>query len=307
LINQGTVFQPVNKSIITGLTMSLSFICERTFQVNGLTLTAKEWGSPGYTPVIALHGWLDNAASFDVMLPFMSDMHVIALDCAGHGGSSFRSADSGYNIWQDIAEVLAVADQLGWDRFALLGHSRGAIIASLIAGTFPDRITHAALIDGYLPGLADANGSAKQMAKSVYENKRFGASAPSFFADYDRAVQARVNGFIPLKEGAASVLAERGVRQHEKGFYWHTDQRLKAASQIKLTRDHMKDFYTSVTAPVILIQAEDSGFTPDALQHETFSWLVNFRLLKMPGSHHLHMEEQAQQVADEVQQFILPA
>ena len=121
--------------------MSLSFICERTFDVNGLTFTAKEWGSPGYKPVIALHGWLDNAASFDLMLPFLSDMHVIALDCAGHGGSSFRSADSGYNIWQDIAEVLGVADQMGWDQFALLGHSRGAIISTLIAGAFPDRIS----------------------------------------------------------------------------------------------------------------------------------------------------------------------
>tara|TARA_B110000503_G_scaffold104576_1_gene155971 strand:+ start:65 stop:928 length:864 start_codon:yes stop_codon:yes gene_type:complete len=287
--------------------MSLSFISERTFDVNGLTFTAKEWGSPGYTPVIALHGWLDNAASFDLMLPFMSDMHVIALDCAGHGGSSFRSADSGYNIWQDIAEVLGVADQMGWDRFALLGHSRGAIISTLIAGAFPARISHAALIDGYLPGLADAKGTAIQLAKSVYEAKRFSASTPSFFPDFDRAVQARVNGFISLSEGAATVLAQRGVREHERGFYWHTDQRLKAASQLKLTRDHMKDFFTSITAPVMLIQAEDSGFKPDAQQDETFAWVTNLRLLKMPGSHHLHMEEQAQQVAEEVQKFILPA
>ena len=223
--------------------MSLSFISERTFDVNGLTFTAKEWGSPGYTPVIALHGWLDNAASFDLMLPFLSDMHVIAVDCAGHGGSSFRSADSGYNIWQDIAEILGVADQMGWEQFALLGHSRGAIISTLIAGAFPTRISHAALIDGYMPGLADAKGTAIQMAKSVYEAKRFGAASPSFFPDFDRAVQARVNGFIPLKEGAATVLAQRGVRQHERGFYWHTDQRLKAASQIKLTREHMQDFF----------------------------------------------------------------
>ena len=286
--------------------MSLGFICERSFEVNGLTLSAKEWGSPGYTPVIALHGWLDNAASFDLMLPHLSHMHVIALDCAGHGNSGWRSADSGYNIWQDIAEVLAVADQLGWSRFALLGHSRGAIIASLIAGTFPDRITHAALIDGYLPGLADATGTAQQMAKSVYENKRFGASAPSFFPTHDAAVQARVSGFIALKPDAAAVLAARGVREHERGFYWHTDQRLKAASQIKLTRDHMKDFFTSISAQVMLIQAEDSGFTPDPLQDETFSWITSFRLLKMPGSHHLHMEEQAQEVAEQVQKFILP-
>jgi pimeloyl-ACP methyl ester carboxylesterase len=57
---------------------------------------------------------------------------------------------------------------------------------------------------------------------------------------------------------------------------------------------------------VMLIQAEDSGFKPDAQQDETFSWITNFRLLKMPGSHHLHMEEQAEQVAEEVQKFILP-
>jgi pimeloyl-ACP methyl ester carboxylesterase len=233
-------------------------------------------------------------------------MHVIAVDCAGHGGSSFRSADSGYNIWQDIAEILGVADQMGWEQFALLGHSRGAIISTLIAGAFPTRISHAALIDGYMPGLADAKGTAIQMAKSVYEAKRFGAASPSFFPDFDRAVQARVNGFIPLKEGAATVLAQRGVRQHERGFYWHTDQRLKAASQIKLTREHMQDFFSSVTAPVMLIQAEDSGFKPDAQQDEAFSWITNFRLLKMPGSHHLHMEEQAEQVAEEVQKFILP-
>ena len=88
--------------------MSLGFISERTFNVNGLNFAAKEWGTPGATPVIALHGWLDNAASFDVMLPHMDNFHVIAIDCAGHGNSSFRSADSSYNIWQDIPEVMGI-------------------------------------------------------------------------------------------------------------------------------------------------------------------------------------------------------
>ena len=67
--------------------MSLEFIRERSFQVNDLTLASKEWGRSGYLPVIALHGWLDNAASFDRMLPFMENLHVIALDLAGHGRS----------------------------------------------------------------------------------------------------------------------------------------------------------------------------------------------------------------------------
>ena len=287
--------------------MSLEFISERTFNVNGLNFAAKEWGTPGATPVIALHGWLDNAASFDVMLPYMDNLHVIALDCAGHGNSSFRSADSSYNIWQDIAEVMAVADQLGWQRFALLGHSRGAIISSLVAGTFPERISHVALIDGHLPSLADAQGSAVQLAKSLSEHRRYTASTPSFFHSFDRAVQARVNGFVPLQESAATLLAQRGVREESRGFYWHNDQRLKAASELKLTRDHLKDFHSAITAQVILIQAEGSPFyTSSPENDESFSWVSSLHLLTMPGSHHLHMEDQAQQVAEQIQGFLQP-
>ena len=287
--------------------MSLDFTRERTFQVQGLTIAAKEWGKPGDTPVIALHGWLDNAASFDAMLPHMQGLHVIALDCAGHGKSSFRSADAGYNIWQDIAEVMEVADQLGWQQFALLGHSRGAIISSLIAGTFPERITHAALIDGHIPGLGEVRGSAQQMAKSVIENRRYAESPPSFFDSFEAAVDARANGFAQLQPSAASLLAERGVRQEERGFYWHNDQRLKAASQVKLTSGHVEDFHSAISASVLLILAEDSPFTGGSDSQESLSWIRNFQLVSLPGSHHLHMEEQAPQVAEQVQLFFQQA
>ncbi|MGB0448997.1 MAG: alpha/beta fold hydrolase [Porticoccaceae bacterium] len=283
--------------------MSLGFISERTFAVNGLNFAAKEWGTPGAMPVIALHGWLDNAASFDAMLPHMENLHVIALDCAGHGNSSFRSADAGYNIWQDIGEVMAIANQLGWQRFALLGHSRGAIISSLIAGTFPDRISRVALIDGHIPSLAEAQGTALQLAQSLSEHRRYSEASPSFFHSFERAVQARVNGFAPLQESAATLLAERGVREESRGFYWHNDQRLKAASEIKLTREHLKDFHGAITAQVLLIQAEDSPFSSGSTDDESFSWVASLELLTMPGSHHLHMEDQAQQVAEKVQSF----
>ena len=288
--------------------MSLGFISEKTFNVNGLNFAAKEWGTPGATPVIALHGWLDNAASFDVMLPHMDNLHVIAIDCAGHGNSSFRSADSSYNIWQDIPEVMGIADQLGWDRFALLGHSRGAIISSLIAGTFPQRISHVALIDGYMPSLSDAQGSAVQLAKSLHEHQRYAQATPSFFHSFDRAVQARVNGFAPLQESAATLLAERGVREEPRGFYWHNDQRLKASSEVKMTREHLKDFHSAISAQVMLIQAEGSpfytGLNNSSGNDEAFTWVSSLQLLSMPGSHHLHMEDQAPQVAEKVQSFL---
>ena len=120
--------------------MTTEFLRERTFEVNGLQIACKEWGRPGFTPIIALHGWLDNAASFDHLIPLMNNVHVIALDMMGHGKSSHRSADSFYEPWIDVGDVISVADQMLWDKFTLLGHSRGAIISAFIAGTFPERI-----------------------------------------------------------------------------------------------------------------------------------------------------------------------
>lgn len=284
--------------------MPIEFVRERTFEVNGLTLTAKEWGRSGSIPVIALHGWLDNAASFDRMLPFMENLHVVALDLAGHGRSSHRSVDSSYDIWIDIAEVVSVADQMGWERFALLGHSRGAIISGLIAGTFPERITHTVLIDGYLPMPQAANETAKQVAKAIRENRRFAATSPTFFDDFERAVYARVRGFVPLEVEAAELLANRGVAESERGYYWANDQRLKAASYVKFSQDNLKSFLTEILSPVLLIQAENSAFSPDRQQSDLFDWIPQMQITKMPGSHHLHLEGAAEQVAARVQNFI---
>ena len=86
--------------------MPIEFVQHRTFESNGVQLAAKEWGTPEGKPVIALHGWLDNANSFDKMLPFLEGMHVIAVDMAGHSQSGFRSADSGYDIWHDVSSLM---------------------------------------------------------------------------------------------------------------------------------------------------------------------------------------------------------
>lgn len=284
--------------------MPIEFIRERSFENKGLNFAAKEWGRSGYPPVIALHGWLDNANTFDRMLPHMENLHVIALDLAGHGRSDFRSQDSGYDIWHDIADVMAVADQMGWETFGLIGHSRGAIISCLVAGTYPGRVTQAALIDGFIPLPEEAHNTAKQLARAIHENKRFGNASPTGFNDYDRAILARVNGFVKLEHDAAAILAERGVIESEGLFYWRNDQRLKAASMIKLSKDHLESFLTAIRARVMMIQAEGSAFSPDKHHAEAFDWLPHMEIVKMPGSHHLHLEEGAEAVAEKVQAFL---
>jgi pimeloyl-ACP methyl ester carboxylesterase len=284
--------------------MSIKFVKERLFKANGIQLAAKEWGDPSGMPVIALHGWLDNANSFDQMLPYLTDMHVIAIDMAGHSQSSDRSEDSGYDIWQDIGDVLAVSEQMNWDRFALLGHSRGAIVSALVAGTFPKLVSHCILIDSYFPIPNKPANAAGQLAKAITDRKRFQTIKPSAFNSFDDAVKARVNGFVPLQKQAATILAERGVVEVDGKFSWRNDQRLKSSSMLTFTKEQCESFFTAIKCPIMLIQAE-SGLLQGPIQPQLKQWVPHIEVLSMAGSHHLHLEDQAQQVAEKTQQLFM--
>ena len=113
---------------------------ERKFELPAYSLAAEVWGSPGDRPILASHGWLDNAGSFELLAPLLPGCEIVALDLAGHGSSGSRSVDSAYNLWQDVGDLLDVADELAWPRCTLLGHSRGAGISMLFAATFPERV-----------------------------------------------------------------------------------------------------------------------------------------------------------------------
>ena len=97
----------------------------------------------------------------------------VALDLAGHGKSGSRSADSAYNLWQDAGDLLDVADMLGWQRFTLLGHSRGAGISMLFAGAFPERVDKLVLLEGGLPLTAEASEAPAGLAQALREAREW--------------------------------------------------------------------------------------------------------------------------------------
>jgi pimeloyl-ACP methyl ester carboxylesterase len=87
-------------------------------------------------PIICLHGWLDNAASFDLLLPQIinrmrsggSERHVvaIAIDLAGHGLSSHLTVRSEYSPAAYVRDLYSVLNHLGasWQKeLILIGHS----------------------------------------------------------------------------------------------------------------------------------------------------------------------------------------
>lgn len=269
------------------------------FTVNGRSFAAQAWGDPSATPVLAIHGWLDNSASFYRLAPLLSEAYVVAIDTAGHGLSDYRGGGEPYNIWQDVDEIFAIADALGWQRFALLGHSRGAILSTLSAGTFPERITHLMLLDGFVPPPVEAGDAPKQLARSIADTR--GLARAKVYRQLDRMIEARMRGFWPLSREAATALIERGVIEVEGGYCWRADPALHSASSLKLTAEHIKAFVDRISAPIELLLAS-SGLVERHTGQASALQGVEAKVIE--GTHHFHMEEQASEIAGILNGFL---
>ena len=97
----------------------------------------------GHGPVraVAIHGWFYDWRVFEPMLPAL-DPEVFSLafmDCRGYGAS--RMLRGPYDLDTVAADALELASGLGWEHFALIGHSMGGKAALLAAASEPHRVT----------------------------------------------------------------------------------------------------------------------------------------------------------------------
>ncbi|MFT6429449.1 MAG: pimeloyl-ACP methyl ester carboxylesterase [Halopseudomonas sp.] len=270
---------------------------EVRFSLPSLEVAAKVWGDPDGLPVIGLHGWLDNAATFDRLAPHLSGIYLVALDLPGHGLSGHMPA-AGYSLWQQAATVLQVAESLGWKRFALLGHSMGAIISGILAGSLPDRIMGACLIDGLLPFTSKAEEAPKQMARFFDASLALVDKRKPVYDTVEKAIQARAQGgSTALSHAAASLLVERGLMPEHGGWTWRTDPQLMLPSPMRLTSEHAVAFVEAITSPVCLVLANQGVMHEHPQVVERIDRFSHITRHDLDGGHHLHLEEQAEEVA----------
>ncbi|VUD56627.1 Tropinesterase [Thalassocella blandensis] len=271
--------------------------CE--FDLGPIKLAGKRWGNPNGIPVIALHGWLDNCASFDFLAPLLPKLDLLTLDLAGQGKSGHRQGFGAYNIWQDVAEVMALANQLDWKKFGIIGHSRGAMISTLIAGTFPERVTHLATIESFIPQVVAADQAAVQLASAVESILTFQGRPKNTYETFANAVEAREKGLLRLCHEDALVLAKRGVEQNAQGrFFWNYDVKLNAPSEVKFTLEQVRSFVDRIKIPVAVVIAEQ-GLVGD-FEHvvNMLDETENVTTYHLPGEHHLHMSHQCESIAE---------
>lgn len=277
----------------------------------GLFLAARLYGnaeSPAADAprFVFLHGWMDNCASFERLIPALQaglppSSQLLAVDLIGHGQSS--ALPGGFYTLPTHAALLAEALTVlggGWEEGVFfVCHSMGGAVGILCGGAWPERCRGLILLDSAGPITRSPSEAPDHMSKFAGFKAALAARpGGSAYASIDGAVQARLltvatyPGNQTLSMEAARSLVERMVVQGEDGKWrWTFDSVIKGPSILGLTEEAVLEFCTRIGTciPVLLVRAEKGWPYPEESMAQRVK-AMGAAVVRVPGGHHAHLD-----------------
>ena len=255
-------------------------------------LAALAFGPRDAPPVLALHGWLDNAASFQSLAAALPDVRLVAVDLPGHGRSGHRSPDASYHLIDGVPEVFRIADGFGWDKLTVIGHSLGATLATLAAGARPERFRGLALIEGLIPLTAAPHEAPARTA--AWLAALLGPRRPlTVYPTEAAALATRAKAGEFVHPEAMLPVVRRGLKEVPGGFVWRSDPRLRLPTPVRLTLEQAAAFLPRITCPMLIVRAQQ-GLLRDRERFQALTeFLPDVTVAEMEGYHHVHLDDPA--------------
>ncbi|XP_009868095.1 PREDICTED: serine hydrolase-like protein 2 [Apaloderma vittatum] len=279
---------------------------ELKFPVPWGHVAAKAWGPSEGHPVLCLHGWLDNANTFDKLIPLLPrDCYYVAMDLSGHGLSSHRPAGSVYYLLDYVSDVRRVAAALQWRRFTLMGHSMGGSVAAMFCFLYPEMVDKLILLEslGFLLAPEDTEAWLKSKRMVIdrllsLEAKQQTPRARSPEAALQRLLEA--NRHLTAEGGA--ILLQRGATETPAGLVYNRDMRVNMQIRESLTVEQCVKLLQKIQDRVLIVLAQDGLLVPDKLDsrnhfakalREAFESTLkeHIQVAEVPGSHFVHLNE----------------
>lgn len=248
-------------------------------------------GISAKTRVLMLHGWLDNKASFDPMMPYLDQFECVAIDMVGHGQSTHRESHSLYHYIDYVRDVGYVLDALGWDSCHLLGHSLGGAVALISASAFPKQVSSLAMIDILHPIVRAPHIGPTFLSKSLRQFAAFDPDRQKYFPDLPSAVRARLKaGTSEQTYKAAEIIMQAATEKTAKGYRLRSDARLNFRAPLMFDQEQVFAYIDALKQPALALLATKGIVLPHGDAQNT---LAKFKLLNVrhfDGGHHVHME-----------------
>lgn len=264
-----------------------------SLQLPGGRVAALRWGRPGARQVLAVHGWLDNAASFDFLAPqlcAMLDLELVAIDMPGHGLSDW--CPCGYAPASQAGRLLQVLDALEWKQADLIGHSLGGLIATLVAAAVPERVRSLCCLDALGGPAATLADCVPRLRRHLLAGFQHPLPSPQPLPSLQHGVRARqqANG---LCAQTANALVRRGMREHEGMWHWRTDPQLTLPSAFYLDETQIQAVLAALRMPTLVVVASHGplAHAPQRLAMRRACLPADALVITLAGGHYMHMDQ----------------
>ncbi len=189
---------------------------EQTLDAGGWTFRLLSGGPADGRPVLLLHGFPQSAGEWRAQMATLGDAgyRVVAPDQRGYSPGARPDGVAGYDIDLLVADVLAMADQLGMGGFDLVGHDWGAIVAWVVAARHPDRVRTLTAVsvphpDAFADAYESADSGQRQMSSYIDVFRSPGDAGERMLAGEDGDGLRRM--FVHLGVGEEAAAEHAGI------------------------------------------------------------------------------------------------
>ena len=276
--------------------------------VRGVDYHVNEWGDPDAPLLVFLHGWGDAGLTFQFVVDELAgEWHVVAPDWRGFGESRARASSYWFPDYiADLDCLLAAFSPV--DPVRLVGHSMGANVAGLYAGSVPERVRAFVNVEGF--GLPDS-GPAEAPARYRRWLEQ-GRDVPEFtrFDDFDALAQHIARRSPRMTNAQAQFVARAWAKDGDGSLELRADPAHKLPNAVLYRRAEAEACWRSVQAEVLLIAGADStilkAFGPQLPEGNLELPFPRRRTLVIPDAGHmLHFEAPAA-LANAIETFFAP-
>jgi len=274
------------------------------YESQGLRLHYADWGNETAPPLVLIHGGLDHCRNWDAIARALQPhFHIVAPDLRGHGDSEWAKGSS-YGLSDNVVDLACLLRVAGLKDAALVGHSMGGMVAQAYAGTYPDRVSRLAVLDGTFLSTSQPAPIAEQMSRWIDQLERISQYEPTSFKTIEEAAQRLSRRNKRLTPELALHLARHGVRQGEDGLYrWKFDHYQRARAPYRLSPDDYIALWSRISCPTLLMWGSES-FLPDPQASGLLAHFKQAEMMKISGAGHWLHHDRLDEVLTVLRRFL---
>lgn len=226
----------------------------------------------GRERVILVHGWMASHQMFSPMLDFVNKkkFSYAFLDCRGYG--TRKDVGGPYDMTTIAADVLSLADSLGWKQFHLVGHSMAGMAAQWLMISAPHRLASVVLLASVPASGANVSAERRELLMGAVADEA--TRMELIDRNTGGALEERL--LSELLDVSLSSTSSQAMRQYLPSW----------------SDDDFSSLMKGVAVPTtVMVGEHDPGITTELMEKTVMRWLPAAKLIKLKGVGHYPMFE----------------